>query len=147
MFMQIQGRKHAIGLFAPLRVKMRDIEPVRLSVFYADRGYHIEPQEREVGQVILVQGLIVQMGMDKAQTAQWSAPKREIVKSRQEDAFCVTHNNMADSAFSGGKHPNLPVEISGHPGKVSGQLTGDQFTMHAPAIYPFERMDLPAFQS
>jgi len=87
------------------------------------------------------------MGMDKTQTAQWSAPKREIVKARKKNALCVTHNNMANSAFSGDKHSDLPVEISRHPGKVSGQFSGEEFTMQAPSVYPFERMDLSAFQS
>jgi hypothetical protein len=54
---------------------------------------------------------------------------------------------MADSAFSGDKHADLPVEIGRHPGKISGKLTGDKFTMQAPAVDPFERMDLSAFQS
>jgi len=87
------------------------------------------------------------MGMDKAQTTQWSAPKREIVKPRQKNALCVTDDYMADSTLPGDQHPDLPVEISRHSGQVSGKFRGDKFTMHAPAVYPLKRMDLSAFQS
>jgi hypothetical protein len=85
--------------------------------------------------------------MDIPQTAQRLSSQGKIVQARQKDALCIAHNNMADSAFSGDKHTDLPVEIGSHPGKISGKFTGDKFTMQAPAVDPFECVNLPAFQS
>jgi hypothetical protein len=145
--MDITRCKYGVGLFASPGVKMGDIEPVGLSVLYADRRYDIEPQERKVCQIILVQRLAVQMSMEETQTAQGLSPKGKIVEARQEDALCIAHNNVADRSFSGDEHPYLAVEINRHPGKVSGKLSSYKFTMQAPAVDPFESMDLPAFQS
>ena len=71
----------------------------RLPVAYAYCGDQVEPQEREVCDIVLVEGLIVEVGMDQPQSSEGTLAEGIVLQRGNKDAFCITDNDMGDGPF------------------------------------------------
>ncbi len=90
-----------------------------------DSRNEIEPEEREVGQVIARQGLVLKMGVDEAETAETRFAGAQPPELRKEDGACVSDDDVLDMTLSIDESANLTAGLVADLAEVARQLGRD----------------------
>jgi len=130
-----------------MRNKMGDMDPAGLSVLYADCGDHIEPEKRQVGKVVLVQGLVMQVSVDKPQASQRLPAYGIFFEGREENTLRISDYHVGDRPLSRYQETYLSIKFRGDLREILSKLCSYQFAVHPPAINPLERIYLTALES
>ncbi len=113
-----------------------------------DGGDEIEPEEREVGQVIPRQGFRLEMGVHEPQSAQASFARASAADVRQIDAAGVSDENRLDLALPGEQDAELAVQLEGQLGEVTRQLRAAELARRdAPSVGGAEPVELTLLQA
>jgi hypothetical protein len=123
-------------------------DPVGEGILYPDRSDKVEPEEGEVGKVILVQRFILEMRMDKPEPPERFFPKRIVRKVGDEDSLGIPDNNVVDFPGSFDEEADLAAYLRGDLSNIAGEFRSDDLILRNPSsINPFERMNLAPFQA
>ncbi len=87
-----------IGFAGRIRRKnVRGVQLSRLAVcLHADGRHQIEPQERQVRQIVLTQRLVAQVRVDQPETTERSPPQTIVRHIRQDDLPVVADDHVLD---------------------------------------------------
>jgi hypothetical protein len=108
-----------------------------------DGHHHIQAQNRQVVEVIPVQGLCAQMGMDTAQPLEATDALTDPLQWRDLKASGIAYQNRFDAAMATDQQPNLTFDFTRELGKIARQLLGDDaFRRETTAIQMFEATQL-----
>ncbi len=85
--MEVHWRLHLVGVAIGVeREQVRGVGPAGQAVgLHADGGHEVKPEEGEVGEVVLRERLVLQVGMDAADPAKMPSPKRVVGEHRYHD--------------------------------------------------------------
>jgi hypothetical protein len=76
-----------------------------------DGDHEIKPQQGQIGQIIPCQGLILQMGMQAADTPQTFSPQPVVREVRDHDLPFSPHDDRIDLPLPVHQEANLPAYI------------------------------------
>ena len=86
------------------------------------------------------------MGVDAANTPQFSPPQPVIGEIGDHDLRLVTDDYMGDGAASLDQYADLTANLAGDSGQMGGEFSGDQLCGgDAAAIDPLQRINLAFF--
>jgi hypothetical protein len=146
--MKVLRGDHLYGLSGTLRHKMGHEDPVGEGILYPDRRDKVEPEEGEVGKVILVQRFILEMRMDEPESPERFFPERIIRKVGDEDSLGIPDNNVVNFPGSFDEEADLAAYLRGDLSNIAGEFRSYDFILWNPSsINPFERMNLGPFQA
>ena len=119
-----------------------DVEPLPVERG-EERGDEVEPEERQVGQVVTGEGLAPEMGMDEAQTPEELAAEGKVGEFRDKDAPLVADDDILHGAGAADEDPDLATGLLGKFGHPPGQFIADHLLHRdAAAVEPFQSVDL-----
>jgi len=101
---------------------MSGMQFVRKSVADGERRYHIKPEKREVSDVLLVEGFVIQMRVNKTQSPESSSAKRVGIKFGDKDTVGVAYNNMCYSSAPVDDDTKLFACFRGEIRKIAGKF-------------------------
>jgi len=111
-------------------------------------GHGVQPQEREVRQVLPAQPRLAEMGVDApeaAETAQIGADPPEV---GQLDPAAVPHHHVLDGALPVHQHPHLAPDLGRDPGQARRELRRQQALGRQAALVDFLKLaDLAGLES
>ena len=90
-----------------------------------DGHHHIQAQNGKVVEVILVERLGAQMGMDAAQSLEATDALTDTLQWRDLEAPGIAHHDRFDAAMAADQKPNLTFDFTRELGEVARQLLGD----------------------
>jgi hypothetical protein len=90
-----------------------------------DGHHHIQAQNGEVVEVILVERLGAQMGMDAAQSLEATEALTDTLQWRDLEAPGIAHHDRFDAAMAADQKPNLTFDFTRKFSEVARQLLGD----------------------
>ncbi len=125
------------------------VDPSRQAVA-ADgkRRHQIEAQQGEVGEVVLGEGLSLEVGMDAAQAAQAAAAEAEGGEVGDDDLAVVADDDVDDGPLAVDDHPELAAQLEGALAQVAGQFRSDQLIGgDAPAVDPLQGLELARLEA
>jgi hypothetical protein len=105
-------------------------QPVRQDL---DHGDQVEPQEREVVQVVVRERLPLEMGMDEPQAAEAPDAAAQASDVRQLEALGVSDHDVADRSVAGDEDADLAAELARDFGQMAGELGRDYLGRVDPA--------------
>ena len=106
----------------------------KLPVFNADRRHQVEPQQREVGQVVAGERLALEVRVHQAQAPQTYLARAGTADVGQLELVRVAHNHRFDGTLTGEQDADLSVGLEGELGEVPRELGADDFVhRHMPA--------------
>src|SRR5438034_9727189 len=86
------------------------------------RRNQIKPQQSEVGQIILAQLLVTEVGVYHPDAAKRPAPQAIDGQIRQDDLMVVADDHVFDRAMAVDEHGNLTPDLSRQDRTETGQL-------------------------
>ena len=119
-----------------------DVEPLPVERG-EERGDEVEPEERQVGQVVAGERLAPEMGMDEAQPPEELAAEGKVGEFRDEEAPLVADDDVLHGAGAADEDPDLAAGLLGEFGHPPGQFVADDLLHRdAAAVEPFQPVDL-----
>ena len=121
---------------------MRDVEirrpPVRLQ---ANRRHQIQPQERQVDEVVARQRLVAEVGVHQAQAAETPPPGPQAADLRQVDARGIPDEDVLDLAPAVDQDADLPFDLA-RDGPQEGRQLGRRHLrrLQPPPVDALQRM-------
>ena len=113
-----------------------------------DRHHQVEAKEGEVGEVVLGEGLALEVGVNAAQPPQAAAPQAEAGEVGNHDLPVVSHDDMFHRPLAVDDNPQLAVDFPGALGQVAGQFRGDDLGRRDTAVKnPLQGLDLARLQA
>ena len=124
--------------------QVRHVDRARVAVrSHADRGHEVQAQQRQVREVVLGQGLVVQVGVNAAQAAEASGSGPVVVGRRDDDAARVADHDEHDPAGAFDQHPDLAPDLMRQQAEVAGELGRDEdLGRHASPVEVFQATGL-----
>jgi hypothetical protein len=108
-----------------------------------DGHHHVQTQNGEVVEVISIERLGAEMGMDTAQPLQPTDALTDAFQGRNLEAPGIAHHDRFDGAMAADQESNLAFDFTREFGKVARQLLGDDaFRRETTAIQMFEASKL-----
>ena len=108
------------------RPQMREVGAVgQARRVHRDRNHGVEAQQREVRQVVAVEALVSQVGVDAAQPAQAPAAGSQPPPIRHRDRVRVTADDMGDTTATVHKDADLASDLKTDLGEFSGEFLID----------------------
>jgi hypothetical protein len=108
-----------------------------------DSHHHIQAQNGQVVEVILIERLGTQMGMDAAQTLEAAEALTDTLQWRDLEAPGVPHHDRFDAAMAADQQPDLTLNFTRKFAEVARQLLGDDaFRRETTAIQMFKAAKL-----
>ena len=124
-----------------------DIEPLAVQGG-EEGGDEVEPQERQVGEVVVRERLPPEMDMDEAQAPECLAAEGKIGELRDEEAPLVADDDVLHGAGAADQNPHLTAGLLGEFGHPPGQLVADDLLhRHAAAVEPFQPVELALLEA
>ncbi len=117
--------------------------------FFAHRqgDQHVQSQERQVGQILLVQRLPLEMGMNQSEPPQPQGSCSLAGEVGNSNAFLVADDDEFNPSPSPDKDPYLAANFTGKFGKKPGNLgCHHRLSGNPPAINALDSLDLAGFQ-
>ena len=115
-----------------VRVVQHAGQPVFL---HANGRDEVEPQQREVGEVVAGERLALQVRVHQAQPTQTHLPGARTADVGQLERMRVAHHHRLDVALAVEQHADLAVRLAGEPGEVPRELGADDL-MHRHVTAP-----------
>jgi len=113
---------------------------------HLDGCNEVQPQQRKVSEVIVVQRLAREVRMHQPHPSQ--AVTAAPAQFRKKQPPRVAHNDRRDPAPAVQKQPHLTLDLPRDLGKRLGEFRrNDAIRMSAPALQPFERAQLRCFET
>ena len=97
------------------------------------RGDGVQAQQGKVGEVVLGEGLALEVGVDEAQATQAHLAGTGAADVRQLELVGVAHDHVLHLALAGEQDAHLAVGGVGELGEVTGELRADQLPGQHPA--------------
>jgi len=97
-------------------------EPVRA---HADGGHHVQPEQRQVGEVVLGERLRLEVGVHQAQPAEADLAGAGAADVGQLQLVGVADDDPLHVALAVQQHADLAVDLPRQLGEVAGQLRAD----------------------
>jgi hypothetical protein len=115
---------------------------------HEDCQNQIEPENYKVCQVIVRKRLLFEVGVNQAQAGQSDLPDSAGLDTRQKDAFCVAHDDLAQMTGSVHEHSYLAVYLSGDAREFPVEfMGGDTIRGNTTSVKMFQRLYLGGPQS
>ncbi len=92
---------------------------------HGKRGDHVQPEERQVGEVFLVQGLVLQVRMDEPDAAETSGAEPVLRKIGDKDVIVRADEHVPDAAGAVDDEADLSADLGGGFGERAGGLGRD----------------------
>ncbi len=106
-----------------------------------DRRHEIQPQQRQVDQVVPGQRLVAQVGVHQTKPAEAPAPRAQTADLRQVDARGIPHEDVLDLAAPVDQDADLPLDLARDRAEIRRQLGRSHLRrFHAPAVNALQRM-------
>ena len=113
-----------------------------------DYCHQIQPEKKQIHQVILGEIFPGQMGMDAAQSLQPSAGGADLGESGDDDFFIIADNDRFHLAGAGKQQADLSADLRRQFRHLPGHLRRDnQPRIGSPLGEPFQPFELPGFQA
>ena len=113
-----------------------------------DGGHEVQPQQREVRQIVPAEGLVVEMGVDAAQAVEAAGGRPVVIGGGDHDPPVVADHHMRDPALAIHQQADLAADFVRQLAQVARQLGGHQaFRRSAPAVEIFEPADLVGLEA
>ena len=110
--------------------------------------HHVQPQQRQVVQVVGRERLAPQVRVHQAQTTEPPGASAQATDVGQHQLAGIADDDVADAAVAGKEHSDLAADLRRHGGEMARQLAVDHpFGRHAPAEGALERLALRRGQS
>ena len=140
------GRRAPVGIG---RTERRGVGERRQPVVaHPDRYDRIEPQQREVGQIVPGQTFVGQMGLDQAQASQASATRAQATPVRELRVGRAADQDVLDGPRPVEKHPHLPSDLPRQLGQLPGELVRDEAVcVESSPDQALEGLDLAGFEA
>ena len=121
----------------------------RQAVIADAQGHHqIQAQQRQVVEVVLRQGLALEVGMDAAQAPQAAAAEAIAAEIRDDDLPVVTDDDVQHRPLAVENDADLPVQLPGALGEIARQFRTDQLAGGNPSpVDALERLQLTRLES
>ncbi len=114
----------------------------------ADRRHHVEPEQREVGEVVLGERLGLQVRVHEPQAAETDLTGAGAADVRQLELVRVADDHPLDLALAVHEHADLPVQLPGLLGEVAGELGAHDLVGRDPAAEGVpERLQLAGLET
>ncbi len=115
---------------------------------HRDGRHQVEPQEREVGQVVPRERFAVQVRVHQAQAAQPDLAGARAPDVGQREARGVADDDLRDVPLAVEEDADLPVRFSGELGEVPGELGAhDLGAAGAPAVGVAKLLELALLEA
>lgn len=109
-------------------------------------GQQIEPQERQVGDVVFADLLVFEVGMDQAQSPQGTFSQWVVAQVRDDQPLFVADHDVFNQAVTADEYADLAADVVGNLDQTGGQLLGTEFGRRdAPPVKPLQGLDLALF--
>ena len=144
------GRQQAPGRPAfDRRQQVRDVQVGRAAVGPdADRRDQIEPQQRQVDEIVARQRLAAQVRVHQPQAAEAAAAGADAADLGQVDARRVAHDHVLDLAAPLDQDPDLALDLARDLAQVRRQLgRRDLRGAEPPPVHALERMLLAGLEA
>jgi hypothetical protein len=127
---------------------VRDVQIGRPSVRpYADRRDQVQPQQRQVDEIVARQRLVPQVRVDQPQAAEPTAPGADATDLGQVDARGIADEDVLDLAAPADQDPDLPLDLARDAAQVRGELCRRDFSgTEPPPVNAFERVFLAGLE-
>jgi hypothetical protein len=113
----------AVGVF---RDEVGRVDLARKSVFFGRQGAdEVEPQQREVREIVPGERFPVEVGVDEPQPLEAALAGAELVEVRDHDLAVIPHDDKVDVALAADEDADLAVGLSGDLAEVPGKLEGE----------------------
>ena len=113
-----------------------------------DRRHQVEPEQGQVGQVILGQLLTRKVSMQAAKSPESAFSDTHALEVRKDNAASISDDDMFDVAFSVYKHAHLPVDLVRQFGELPRELLSDDLPRRdASLVELVEALNLIRLQS
>jgi hypothetical protein len=108
-----------------------------------DRHHHVQPEDRQIVEIILVERLWAEVGMHAAQTLEATDPLTDAFKRWDLEAFGITDHDRLDGAMAADQKSNLAFDFTREFGEIARQLLGDDaFRRETATVQMFEASKL-----
>ena len=115
---------------------------------HANGRHEIQPQQREIDEIVAGQRLVAQVGMDEAQAAEPASARSDAADLGQVDARGIAHEDVLDFAAPADEEPDLALELARQAAQERGQLGGsDLGRTQAPPVYALESVLLAGLEA
>ena len=111
-------------------------------------GQKVETQQREVGNVVFADRLVLEVGMDQAQPPQRMLAQRVVAQLGYDEPLFIANDNIFHHALAVDQDTDLAADVGGYLDETGGQLGGAELGRRdAPPVEAFQRLDLALFES
>ena len=113
-----------------------------------DCGDQVEPEERQVGKIFLVQGLFLEVGVNEPDAPPAFGPKPVLRKVGDEDIMVRADQYVPNASRAVDDKTHLPADLCRNLGQSACSLgRDDRIRGHLPAVEPLERLRLGGFEA
>ncbi len=115
---------------------------------HRDRGHRIEPEQREIGEIVARERFAAQVGVHEPQPAKPALPTAHTTDVGQEDLGGVADHHVRDGATPVDEDPDLAMQRRALLGELGCELHGDDLRRgHPPPVQALQRLDLAGLES
>ena len=122
-----RGQQLDAAAVAVRRQQRRAVGASRQALLVGGDAHHrVEAQLREVGEVVLGEPLVREVGVDAAQPAQASPAGAHASPVRQLDRAGIADHHVGDRPGAVDEHPHLPADLPGELRELAGEVVGQE---------------------
>jgi len=99
---------------------------------HADGGDQVQPQEGEIGQVVMAQGLVTKVCVNHPDTTERPAPETVMGEVRQDDLAVVPDNDILHQPAPADQERDLAADFTGEARAKASQFPGDDGPLRNP---------------
>jgi hypothetical protein len=123
-------------------------QPRHSVVAHIDLGHQIEPEQREVSQIVLGKLLARQMSVKTAQSSKAVGAHTNTFQIRQNYPPSIADHYVLDIPVAVDEHSNLTIYLMRRFGQLARKFLGDDLSgWNAPLIELFETANLIRFEA
>ena len=112
------------------------------------RRHQVQPQQRQVDQVVPGQRLVAQVGVHQPQAPEPPPAGAQAPELGDVDARGITDEYVFDLAPPADQHPHLPLQLPGQPTHVARQLVRQHLAgVDPPPVDALQRLGLAGLQA
>ena len=113
-----------------------------------DRGDRVEPEQREIGEIVARQRFAAQVGVNEPQAAEPAVAAADTAEVGQHDLRGVADDHVLDRAAAIDQHADLAMQLRRLCRELRRELRRDDLgRSDATAVQPLQRLDLARLET